>query len=877
MLEKIFLQVLNMSFVGSFVILAVLLARVLLQKAPKIFSYALWAVVLLRLIFPFSFESALSMVKVNPKPIAENIGYMTEPKIDTGIKIVNESVNPILPKAVETNSINPMQVWIFIRSIVWIIGLLVLLILNTSSILKLKRKLKTADVLKDNIFISNEINTAFVMGFIKPKIFLPVGLSESEKEYVILHEETHIKRFDHIVRLISFFALSIHWFNPLVWLAYYKSGEDMEMSCDESVIKKLGKDYKKDYSSSLLNLSTGRRYSFGTSLPFGVGNIKGRVKNVLNYKEPKFWLVLIVLALILIFSISLFTNPKSDSKYDFLFGEKNLKVLWDSKDIFDGNSTRFLSVFFAPDGMSILDKYSTDLISDKEIEIYLNNLPEEDVYKNAAVAFSLIRKLNKLTYVVNREDVEKTFLVYRNDINEVLAKNSDVGIYDVSDRAKNSFEDFKGLVKDIAKTNFSENISGIEQASALYYEPISLRQYRTKYMGDNSAVGNIVNKLQFTRIGKYSGIELKSGDEKKLIVNLIGNNHNSDKEFEKAHLKLQASIIFSLVENLKEIEFNIKNEGAKTTYNLTRSEIEEVYGEIFSRSENKEDYEKLLEEFYDTYKKEGYEYGKKYEEYINLNDAIKEAVLDKTSEGHPLDGIPIESHVILKEVRPDSGSVTAYTIILFESYNIKDGVFDEKKVDGGFSGPAVFSFDIDNEGKYTLTEYWTPRDGSYYMEDIKTKFPEDIIEEVDTQKYILTLMQSNFRQLISNKHLDLDKAITDLVDKILNADKNTPEWEIQADKRDLTYFADSFFTYMLYYKQGEFTKDDVDEKKAEIYFSTAKEILKSAGENLGNNNKQVKEWWDSYLEEVKNIQYEKGDKYLQENYPLSFYILNMLR
>lgn len=159
--------------------------------------------------------------------------------------------------------------------------------------MKLQKRLKNAVRERDNIYLAEHLETPFVMGIIRPRIYLPASLTDKEKRYIILHEEMHIKRFDHIVKIFSFFVLCLHWFNPLVWAAFFISGKDMEMSCDEAVIKQLGSNVKKEYSASLLTLATGRRVIGGTPLAFGEGDTKGRIKNVLNYKKPAFWVVVL--------------------------------------------------------------------------------------------------------------------------------------------------------------------------------------------------------------------------------------------------------------------------------------------------------------------------------------------------------------------------------------------------------------------------------------------------------------------------------------------------------------------------------------------------------------------------------------------------------
>lgn len=310
MLDKLFLQILNMSFTASIVIMFVFIARLLLKNAPKIFSYVLWSVVLFRLLSPFSFESFFSLLPTNTNPISQDIVYMQTPKVNTGITILNNSVNSVLPAATPHASVNPLQISVFIGSLIWLLGIAVLFVYSIVSLIRLLRLLQNSTHYKDNIFLSDRIDTAFVMGVFYPYIYLPSTLKDAERDYIILHEQTHIKRLDHIVKLISFFALCIHWFNPLVWVSFFLSGKDMEMTCDEAVLKKLGNNVKKDYSSSLLTLATGKRIVGGTPLAFGEGNTKSRIKNVLNYKKPTFWLVLVAVMAVVFVVIGLMTNPK---------------------------------------------------------------------------------------------------------------------------------------------------------------------------------------------------------------------------------------------------------------------------------------------------------------------------------------------------------------------------------------------------------------------------------------------------------------------------------------------------------------------------------------------------------------------------------------
>lgn len=312
MLDEIFMQIVKMSFMASIVIVVVLVARILLKKAPKIFSYALWSVVLIRLVCPFSIKSILSLIPKKADNISQQIVTSTTPhRVAPAPPIINSpqpSIDTTIPQT--TVVTNTGIDWIFVIEILWIIGILAMLLYSVVSLVKLQKSLKYSLNYRENIYLAKNLKSPFVMGVFRPKIYLPDNLTEDEKEYIILHEQMHIKRFDYIIKIISFLILCLHWFNPLVWVAFFMSSKDMEMSCDESVIKKLGNDVKKDYSTSLLSLATGKRIIGGTPLAFGEGQTKSRIKNILSYKQPRFWVVLVCLLAVIAVCVGLMTNPK---------------------------------------------------------------------------------------------------------------------------------------------------------------------------------------------------------------------------------------------------------------------------------------------------------------------------------------------------------------------------------------------------------------------------------------------------------------------------------------------------------------------------------------------------------------------------------------
>ncbi len=303
-----------MSLTASYVILFVIVIRLLLKKAPKYISYALWGVVAFRLIIPFSFESIFSLMprNTNPAPIPHDIIYQQSPKINSGIEAVDSFVNNSLPAPDVEASVNPLQIYVKIGTFIWLFGIIALLLYSFFSVLLLKRQLKGAKLIDKNIYEANNLKTPFVLGLINPKIYMPVGLLKEEQNYILIHEKTHIRRKDHIIKRLAFLILTVHWFNPLVWIAFMLMSTDMELSCDEKVLKVMNEDIKKPYANLILSLAAGKHILNGSPLAFGEGNVKRRIKNVLNYKKPVFWVIAVSIIIVSIVGIGLMANPKAD-------------------------------------------------------------------------------------------------------------------------------------------------------------------------------------------------------------------------------------------------------------------------------------------------------------------------------------------------------------------------------------------------------------------------------------------------------------------------------------------------------------------------------------------------------------------------------------
>ncbi len=314
MMENLFLNVLNMSFAASWGILILVVLRPILQKVPKWIVCLLWTVPIFRLLCPVTFESVYSLMPVKSQSIPTDIALNHQPAIDSGSAVIDSVVNDVLAAPAFTpnpgDSANPLQIYQFIGAWVWVIGMTVLAVWSLFSLWKLHRRLVNAVPADRNIYWCRGLETAFVVGLVRPKIYLPLGLGPAESAYILRHEEIHIRRMDHWLKAAAFLTLMVHWFNPLVWLMFVLLAKDMEMACDEAVLSELGEDkeLKKAYSASLLNLAAGRKIMAGVPLAFGEGEVKSRVKNVLNFRKPKTWVVAGMLAVCILLGAGLLAD-----------------------------------------------------------------------------------------------------------------------------------------------------------------------------------------------------------------------------------------------------------------------------------------------------------------------------------------------------------------------------------------------------------------------------------------------------------------------------------------------------------------------------------------------------------------------------------------
>jgi len=360
-MSDLFLKIVNMSISASWLVVAVLILRLVLKKAPKWVNVLLWGIVAVRLICPFSFESALSLIP-SAETFPEKIISGPSFDVQTGITPIDNRINDYLGDryfegvTVPTNNGNNVMT---ILTIVWIIGILLLATYTIISYWRLNRKVDTAVRYKDNIFQSENVSSPFVLGIINPRIYLPFSMNEQDMEHVVAHEQAHIRRKDHWWKPLGFLLLTIHWFNPLMWLAYVLLCRDIELACDEKVIKGLSNEQRADYTQALVACSVNRRMIAACPLAFGEVGVKERVKSVMNYKKPAFWVIIIAVIVCVGVAVCFLTNPKHDcytlrivvpagSQEEFVYTDEEVSTVRNSIKIWSGDGLGDTEVLLFP-------------------------------------------------------------------------------------------------------------------------------------------------------------------------------------------------------------------------------------------------------------------------------------------------------------------------------------------------------------------------------------------------------------------------------------------------------------------------------------------------------------------------------------------------
>ena len=352
-MSELFLAILNRSISAGWIVLAVLVLRLILRKAPAWSRVLLWALVAVRLVCPFSVESVLSLL-----PSGETIStrVLTEPvpSVNTGVPLLDGMLNPILGESLAPHvgdSVNPLQVLVPVLAVLWLAGGVALLAYGAIRYVALARKVSTAVRLRGSVYQTERVNFPFVQGFLKPKIYVPFAISSQEAEYVIAPEQAHIRRGDHLWKLLGFLLLAVYWFHPLLWVAYGLFCRDLEFACDQRVVKDLAPSQRADYSQALLNCSGGRHKLGAVPLAFGEVGVRQRVKVILRYKKPRVWIIVGVAAVLVAAAVCLLTDPLVRDITDL---DDQLQVFLDMR-VAEHNQSQSREVDFSAISYDVMD------------------------------------------------------------------------------------------------------------------------------------------------------------------------------------------------------------------------------------------------------------------------------------------------------------------------------------------------------------------------------------------------------------------------------------------------------------------------------------------------------------------------------------------
>ena len=584
------INLIDMTLTASIVIIAVMIARVLMTKLPKRYTYILWILPLIRLLVPFSMTSNWSLLsgfghwfsKSQHYPISSFGGDGINLSASTVSSVVLPSVGKSIGELpVISAATHETFIWSQLLLIIWMIGTLSLWGYYGYKTIVIRRRLVGAKPLGKGVYLSDHIETPFVFGIFSPRIMLPEHIEGDEKTYILAHEHVHIKRLDPIWRALSFLALSIHWFNPLVWASYFLSAKDMERSCDEAVLRTMGVDIKKAYSTSLLKLSMDRSALGISPIAFGESDTKGRIKNILKYKKPSFWTLSFGILILLVLATVLLTNPKAISDFSGKTYEVE-EIVYEAPVYSFAYTLSTAPIFTVTSDMTLLRKEVFDINWSMANGLSPYKMDETEFDKMFMVPVDKVTKLLKdsaYLYRADADDEAHTFYMVMQQKNGSLYLA--VG-YD-NDRGKSIRWIFK-------------------LKETLVYQSIdTLYNYRTQYIGDNTKVGNIVSYLAIPDGFDYDYFELKTSEEPYgLIIHLKAKAElRADAKFGSTLDEMfshNAQLALSLIKNAQWVEYALSDGYVwEDSYRYERTDLESKSGlSLWDQSKTMDDFIKLL-------------------------------------------------------------------------------------------------------------------------------------------------------------------------------------------------------------------------------------------------------------------------------------------
>ena len=884
-MNAFFLHIVNTSIAAGWLVLAVLVLRPLLKKSPRWICVLLWGLVAIRLICPFSMESALSLIP-SAETVPMNIEMSPAPAIDSGINAVDRAVNPVLSASFTPDplcSANPLQIWIPLLGLLWAIGVAAFVLYAAVSYWQLRRKVREAVRLQPHIYQSEYVGSPFVLGIVKPRIYLPYNMNEQDQRHVISHEQAHIRRKDHWWKPLGFLLLALHWFNPLIWLGYVLLCRDIELACDESVIKELDNEHKADYTQALLHCSSGRRRIAACPLAFGEVGVKERVRSVMNYKKPAFWVMLLSIVLCAALAVCFLTDPAEetpeDDSYYLVIGadgvvsvqisgakESGGVIHADGSAFRKGEKIRLETL----DGVTDLRGISiTAFGADGEI-LYLLSVPEDlpdtevmDLIGGDSwllVPEDLVH--TGKTYVYENEGLLGTFAItlYQNgtfqyyegmassylgngtweqDGDCITLTDDELNAMSLVNRFKVDGEDLVFIadgssnfiyvkVKDGDRFHYTQG-----QVSPMIVE--STTQKSTLTLEDVLALSEKGMALTWRDFEDFAYVETGSG----LYIRVYKIDEMYDLRIGGSGPDSDPMYIYLTLTNAQDTKIDIRHS--------------DVAGFLAA------DHSDVL-----------------------LTKAIYDAILEHNKPSKP-DGLyRCASFVLLDKQElcicsdpPSPMQVMVYGMALHQAYRFaEDGLRDEQ----GSHIPVALTFEVEN-GIYTLLEYWEPRDGSYYAQDIREKFPDAVEDDaMDTQKYIVSQIQNCYEQAVRYGGVDTDAVVEGLLEAVAAspAYASAPGAHTDAqpiEYRELTYYG----KYTLQHCFEKFLQGGRTDLQGHIMALVCQDIMLGWGEGYAIDGTLTtgQDWFDAFRGSAESLAAQYSDAELEAQFPGAHLLIQM--
>ncbi len=973
-MTEFFLNIVNTSISAGWLILAVLILRPALKKAPKWVSVLLWGIVALRLVCPFSIESALSLI-----PSAETIPteILTENSFDiqSGIAPVDDLVNDYLGdhyyEGVTVPVGNGLNV-ITLLAVLWCAGVLAMAAYTAVSCLRLYRRIRTAILLRENIYQSETVSSPFVFGLFRPRIYLPFRMDKTALRHVVAHESAHIRRHDHWWKPLGFLLLTIHWFNPLMWLGYILLCRDIELACDEKVIRELDGVEKANYSQVLLSCSIDRRMIAACPLAFGEVGIKERVKSVLSYKKPAFWIIVLSVVLCAALAVCFLTDPENIRETPFGRSYTIVEAIYVNPNHEIPDAKYSLSsdqIIFSCTDAENTDQWhyagaSTEIRLKRSIfDNYIYDAGDSSGWKTGFSAAKIRRDNDRAWRCIAEEGVSYYLL---------RQKNSDFYLaglyYDKEGETDRSSDDSNIFY--ILKLKATPSLTCVAYSEGLDAHMVP-SFYPDGFLFDDSRICsgevNITGRLVLTP--EWDTDTLTITEE----YHMGYSNGHTDVQRETYTLRKRPDGTFELpVIRRGETEGNayyliegeggvyalklhfpgaeegsmmgysliigaagVKNVGIHTPYssggcinadNTPFRKGEKVYlsqldglsslrgvsitaddesGNVlysFSVPEGATDMEIAelvlnspwtLECFTIPYVDDSGSEAPEtdFAQPDPLESAIAGAVLTHFASDHPDGLIHVESHKLLAcesasgtpLFGKDDHSVetTAYLLVLHQAYSTYGGTLKEQT---GSYVPTAITFEVSETGKYALKEYWEPRDGGFYLKDLRDKFPGAAADDaLNDQLYIEALQEECAQQALAimEAYGSLDAQIATLLDTIQSspATSSNPGDYISAHEAEFEELV-SCGEYSLRYCFAQFLKGGESGLRGHIMASLCREIASEWGEAIlmidSDPPLTGQAWFDTFQTSAQQLSLQYSDEDLEKFYPASRLLLQMI-